>query len=385
MASLVDQSDPLSSSEFVTVDPAIAALVDRRHQKIGEWLKNHHYDAALFTDPVNQCWLSAGADFSGGDGAGPATAMFITPESRVIVTHNVSSARVFETCIGGMGFQIKERPWHEPLEVLLGDLCRGRKVILDRYGPLGDVKPDVFRNFRWPLDDHDCEQLKMAARILTHGVEATCRGWYPGKTEAELAGEVAHRLIKHQMTPVRVQILADGRSRRFRDWTWNEDESTHLVTIVAVGRFRGMHCGVARTVVDGPLEGRLAEAWEKLALVMGTAMFFSQGSTPLNDIWGKVSRIYEKLGCGDEWELAPQGELMDYSRVAAQITPHSRVAVPAQAAIFWRPSIGAAMGGETVLATQDGARVLTHSSEWPTWDVEIKGSTIPVPAVLVRQ
>lgn len=384
MATLVDQSDPLSSAEFVTVDPELAALVDRRHQRISEWLKSHHYDAALLTDPANQSWLSAGADFYGSDAAGPSTAMFVTPESRVIVSHNVASARVFETCIGGMGFQIKERPWYEPLEVLLGDLCRGRKVILDRFGPLGDVKPDVFRNFRWPLDDHDVEQLKMGSKIITHAVEATCRAWYSGKTEAELAGEVSHRLLKHQVMPVRIQILADGRSRRFRDWTWSDDESTHTVTIVAIGRFKGLHCGVARTVMEGSPEGAVAEAWEKLALVLGTAMFFSQASTPLADVWGKVSRIYEKFGCADEWEQAPQGEILDYSRVAALITPQSKVTIPARAALFWRPSIGMAMAGETVLAAPEGTRVLTHSDDWPTWDVQIKGSSVPVSGILTR-
>ena len=58
-------------------------------------------------------WFTAGGDLGQDLGSEPGSvALFINRTSRAVITDNVQSARVFEEELAGLGFQLKERPWH---------------------------------------------------------------------------------------------------------------------------------------------------------------------------------------------------------------------------------------------------------------------------------
>ena len=51
----------------------------------------------------------------------------------VVVTTNAESAQLFDRELQGLGFQLKERPWHEPRSTLIEDLCP-RTIGRERHG-----------------------------------------------------------------------------------------------------------------------------------------------------------------------------------------------------------------------------------------------------------
>jgi hypothetical protein len=136
MATVTNQSaQPLSSGEFDITDPDRYEDVDRKQAQVADFLARRGYDALLVKQPCNFAWFTSGADCPRHEGSDPIAALFITPEARVVVANNVESGQLFDRQLGGLGFQLKQRPWHEGRLGLLEDLCRGRNVACDALQP----------------------------------------------------------------------------------------------------------------------------------------------------------------------------------------------------------------------------------------------------------
>ncbi len=381
--STVDLSDPLSSGEFATLDMVRMTEIDRRHSLIREFLEHENYAALLLQQPANFAWLTGGGLNQRGGMTGNSGCVFVTPDARLIACSNADTAQFFESDVAGLGFQLKERPWFEPRAVMVADLCRGRRVASDTgVNGTDDVSLRLL-GMRLPLNDYDIEHIREAGRLLTHGIEATARAFTRGRTEAEVAGELSHRLLKRGVTPERIQILGDGRGRRFR--YWNHDQSTvqRYCTISVVGRYHGLYVGAARTVSIGDPPNDLLVAFEQAALVAATGMFFSQPEWELFEVWNRVRRIYEKTGAASEWQRADQADVVEYEFGSVPLMPNSEFRLSPGVPIFWHPSVGPVLMGDTVIVTKDGTEVLTPPSEWPTVPISVKGVSINVPGILV--
>lgn len=383
MSILLDRSEPISSAEFAVVDAERIDAVARRHKTVIEFLEQERYDALLLQEPANMAWFTAGGSFQSGYATGTSAALFITPEARVVVCNNVDTPRILDFEIPNLGFQLKERAWTEPRSVLISDLCRGRRVASDLpFGSTTDVGPRLLE-MRLPLEAYDIAKLRMAGRLVAHAVEATLRNMEFGRTEAEIAGEVAHRLMRHQVVPVRIQILADGRALRYRHWDYGGETVRSFCSISVVGRYGGMHVGAVRNVCSGPPPAELLIAFEKLALITATGLYFSQADWEMFEVWNRVKRIYEKTHAADEWRLADQADVVEYEFGSVPLNPSSEYRLSAGVPIFWHPSIGPVLAGDSVVVTPSGAEILTPAKDWPVVPISVKGVNVPVPAILV--
>lgn len=380
---MVDLSDPLNSAEFAAVDSERLGEIASRHQRLADFLRQEDFSAVLLQQPSNFTWFTAGGSNERGGATGITGALFITPEARVIACSNVDTSQFFESEISNMGFQLKERPWTEPRSVMLSDLCRGRRVASDSGFP--DTTDVALRllDLRLPLSDYEKSRLRDGAKLVTHAIEATARGMTKGRTEAEIAGEVSHRLFKHGVRPERIQVLGDGRGARFRRWSFNDSPVQGYCTISAVGRYCGMYVGAARTVALGAPPESLLKSFEAAALIAATGIYFSQPEWELFEVWNRVHRLYEKTGVEAEWRLADQAEIVEYEFGTVPLLPNSEFRLSAGTPVFWHPSVGPVLMGDTVLVGNNGVEVLTSSPEWPIVSVLVKGTTVRVPAILV--
>lgn len=373
---------PLSSNEMATIDAERLTAVTRRHQIVADFLRERGFSALLLQMPENFAWFTAGGGIRRCHHCEGEPCLFLTPEARVLVCNNVDTALFFEHEVSGLGFQLKERPWTESRQVMLADLCRGRKVASDVEGPnwVG-VGPELF-SLRTPLDDYDSHSMRLGGRILAHALEATIRGLKPGRTETEIAGEIAHRLIKHGMHPMRIQVLADDRNQRFRHWSYGDQTVEHHGTLVALATQHGLHVGAARSFCFGPPDRAFLTSYERVALIMATAMFFSQPLWKVKDIWSRVKRIYEKTGAIDEWRQCEPAELVEYFCRTDMIPGQPDFSLTPGMAIFWHPSVVQTMMGDTILVTPHGTEWITPATDWPLVPVCVRGVPVEVPGIL---
>lgn len=364
-------------------DAARLADVEEKHQRVRDMLEAVGADALLLQDPANISWFTAGADLFRFGVEDSLTSVFVTPEARLFATNSVDSAQIFEREVFGLGFQVKQREWFQPPGELVDDLCRGRKVISDR-GPQGTrMARDRIRSWRLPLTKLEVERLRTLSKVAVHAVEASAHNVKAGVTESEVAGEVSHRLIKRTVAPARIQVCADGRNQRYRHWTFGEHPIQNYAVIACSARRWGLHVAVTRTVCVGSVAEELKLAYQQAVLVHATGMFFSRSGKVLGDVWKKVQRIYEKFGIPFEWQKADQADVIGYGLSEARVTPDSEYQLPAPAPVFWHPSVGPAMVGDTLLCHDGKNEMLTQSSSWPQITATVKGRDVSCPGILL--
>jgi Xaa-Pro aminopeptidase len=355
--------------------------VERKQQRVAEFLERQELDALLLQDRDHFAWFTCGGESTSFLPAPPA-ALFLTADARVAVADNVSSPMLFERELAGLGFQLKERRWHEDERRLLDDLCRRRRVGSDRPGVgTRDVSAELAL-LRLPLSPEERTRLKELGRDVAHAVEATARNITPGTTEAEAAGQIAHRLIRREVTPEGLQAVSDQHRRRFRTQGFTPSPIQHFCTLAAVGRRDGLYAACARTVCFGEIPDDLAEAHNAVTLVQATGLFFSQAEWTLDEVWKRVARIYEKTGHPGEWELAPQAEVTGYRACEQTVRPGDPYRLLAGSPVVWHPSVGPATACDTMLVGEGGGEIVTPMETWPRLRVRVKNATFSRPGIL---
>ncbi len=377
-----EMPDDLKPRRHLVQDVQRLEDVEQKHERVRRLLKETGADALLLQDPASIAWFTAGSDLSRYVADPCQTSLFVTAEARLFATNAVDSALVFEREVFGLGFQLKQREWFQPHANLISDLIRGRRVISDSglAGTRGAARRII--RLRLPLSPLEVTRLRQLSKVVVHAVEVTARNVRAGVTEAAVAGEVSHRLVRRTVTPVRIQVCADGRNQRYRHWAYGEDPVARYAAISCVARRWGLHVAVTRTVVVDKLPQVLWNAYQKTLLIHGTAMYFSRHGEQLKTVWPRVRRIYEKFGMASEWQLADQADVIGYRCSEIQLTPDSDFTLESPVAVFWHPSAADAMVGDTVLVTNTGSERLTRSTDWPELQVQVRRREVPCPGIL---
>lgn len=380
----VSPDPPVSSGEMQAIDFSRIEEVRQKHELLIEYLQLKKLDSLLILDPANFAWLTAGGNNLREFGGAPIAAILVTNEARVVLCNNIDSGEIFDKQLMGLGFLLKERPWTEKREVLLEDVCRGRNIGCDINREGTTFVADDLKPFRAQLSEAEIERASNLGLELAHAVEATGRNFSPGVTESEIAGHLAHRLLKNQIQPVRMQVMADGQGWRYRHWTHGADQIERHCVISVVGKRSGLHVAASRTVSFGAPSAELEEIHQLSTLVQATAIYFSRPGWSFQETWKRVARIYEKFGVPDEWRAAEQAELIGYQCVENQLTPSSTTCFQNQQLIHWHPSVRSSAVGDTFLLKESGIENLTPYTNWPSLSVTVKGTQIDRPGILVR-
>jgi Xaa-Pro dipeptidase len=393
---LLTASDrPVEDSLPALIDPAADRLegevalrradVDTKHRRVIEFLDDLDYDGVLLDRADSIAWFTAGGDL-GQDLAceSGSVALFINRTTRAVLADNVQSPRVFEEELAGLGFQLKERPWHQDPSRLVAELTRHKRVATDGHSPGLTRESAALKALRHPLTGLERESLRTLGRTLALAVEATCRNFRPGETEADVAGHLAHRLFREGVVPVDLRVASDDRLARYRQPGFKAAEIHRKATIAATGRRHGLCASVTRTVSFGPVDDHFRTCHTLAALVGATCIYFSRPGEPVSEVFRRARRIYEKFHHPHEWTLDYQGAVIGYSPRELCLLPDSPVRLQSGSALCWSPSVGAARSEDTVVIDGRGFEVVTEAQDWPKVDVSVKGYSLPRPGILER-
>ncbi len=119
-------TDTLPARLDPTVDHGDADLkprrddVEEKHERVRRFLDATGHDAVVLGLADSVAWFTSGGDLGLNLGSEQSSILlFVNRTSRAVISDNVQSSRVFEEELGGLGFQLKERPWYDdPYQVV---------------------------------------------------------------------------------------------------------------------------------------------------------------------------------------------------------------------------------------------------------------------------
>jgi Xaa-Pro dipeptidase len=363
------------------------ADVEEKQRRVAALLEATGHDGVVLGRADSIAWFTAGGDLAQclGSEAG-AVLLYINRNSRAVVTDNVQSARVFEEELAGLGFQLKERPWYDDPGRIISELAHNKRIISD-LGQGSVPWPrvsDPLRTLRWPLTTLERQRLRVLGRTLALAVEATCRNFVQGETEADVAGHLAHRLIREGVVPVDLRVAGDDRPARYRQPSFKSAPIRSRATIAVCGRRHGLCASLSRTVSFGPAGAEYHKQHGLAAMVDATCIYFSRPDEKICDVVRRARRIYEKYERPHEWTLDYIGHVVGYTPRELMLLPDDGLRLGSGTAICWSPSVGPARCEDTVVIDHRGYEVVTEAQDWPRLEVTVKGYTLHRPGVLER-
>ena len=132
-------------------------------------------------------------------------------------------------------------------------------------------------NLRRRLTSLERQRLRELGQTVSLAVEATCRNFDPGEREADVAGHLAHRLIREGVDPggpatspatTDSPVIASQLSR--------PAPIRKRATIAVTGRRHGLCASVTRTVAFGTIDAEFRTHHSLATMVDATCIFFSR-------------------------------------------------------------------------------------------------------------
>jgi len=371
--------------ERVPPDPVAArrADIEAKLAVVGAILPDLGCDAAVLFMPAHVSWLCGGFNLRGLFADTERPGVFTNGKQRWLLCSNLDTQRLFDEELDRLGFQLKEWHWTTGRAALLGELTAGKKVATDRPFPNMPLVNEKLRAAIRPLSDYDRALYLDLGRAVAHAAEATARGAAAGDSEREVAGHLAHRLLRHGVEPAAVSVAALGGAGRYPRPGFTDAPLEGVCRLQVTGTRDGLFATAARSVSFGPPSGELRRD---------------------HDAACRLSAVYRSL-------LVPGGSFAALGARGQQITHHSpyefdgrlaqlgygtgRVAAEelrrlgqdepfaAGQAVVTQAKCGPALVADTVIVGTPPAAA-TPCTEWPFKRVTLGGATFDVPDLLVR-
>jgi Xaa-Pro aminopeptidase len=360
------------------------ADVDAKQAQMAALLQEAGCEGLLILDPDNFAWLTSGATPRGNLDPAEHPALYFSPDQRWLIASNVDTQRLFDEEMDGLGFQLKEWPWHWGRDKLLNDLCQGRRLACDL--PLGERTPvgDRLRPFRRVMTTYEKACYRALGAIVSHALEATCRTMAGGETERELAGQLSHRLMHRGVLPVHVGVAGDGRSRLYRQFGFTSLVIRSSAVLTVTARKYGLTATACRSVCFGAPDPELRKEQDAVCKVGATYLASTWPDAVPREVLGAARRVYQLSEFEHDWALCPQGHVTGRAVVELPLTPTTEDLFQDGWAVTWRSSAGAALGCDTVLVTDKGPEVVTPHENWPLKRIRIQGADFMRPDLLQR-
>jgi Xaa-Pro dipeptidase len=310
--------------------------------------------------------------------------LFYSPEQRWLLCSNPDTQRLFDEELDGLGFQLKEWPWHWGREQLLADLCQGKRLACDI--PRADCTPigSQLLKLRRTLSLYEQACCAALGQIVSHALEATCRTMVHNETEREVAGQLSHRLLHRGVHPLLIGVAADGRSRLYPHFGFTATPVRKHAVLAVAARKYGLICTASRSASFGPADADFRKEHDAACKISATYQASTWPDAVPQQILGAGRRVYQVTGFEHEWQRCPQGHVTGRAPVELALTAQTTELFQAGWAVTWRASAGAAVSCDTFLVAEKAPQVLTPTEVWPLKRIRVQGAEFFRPDILQR-
>jgi Xaa-Pro dipeptidase len=377
--------EPAADNDPPAVNPVDArrADIDAKQQLVANVLDEMNCEAIVLLMPSHVAWFTSGLTVRGLIADSERPGIYTNGRQRWLLSSNVDTQRLFDEEIDQLGFQLKEWVWNTGRSDLLFNVTSGRTVAADRPFPNVPMANDRLRPLLRVLTPYEQERYRDLGKWVAHAVEATARTIRRGETEEQIAGQLGHRLLHHNIDPFSLSVIADDRGTKFRRAGFTPAPVTRTCLIQATGQRDGLFVTAARTTAFDPSDDfRAAHA----LTVKLTAIYqsYSRPAVTLTTLAEATSIVLAGTPFEFDARLSQPG--YGAGRFPAEELRRAGNDEPLSDGqpVVWQPRVGAAACADTVLVTANGPEVITPPTEWPFKRIAVRGITADVPDLLVR-
>lgn len=360
-------------------------LIQQKYERVQQLLKDRQYSGLILTRPANISWATCGADVPRRFDGQPVAALLMTPDSRIVLGRKLDCDLLPPGAISEMGFELHDCDWPHGSSELWQDRDERKSFACDQQLDAYKNASAEVSDLRLPLLPQEIVLLRKLGYRVALAVENAAREFRRGSTEAQIASDVAARLIRHEVVPERIQVWGDGRAHHWQNWNYGREPVERECTISVVAQRHGLHVAVSRTVSFGTPSKELRWAFADMSTAHATAMTYLQSQSELATVWSQVEQTYDKLGDATHWRKTEPGCVTGYELCEAPISASSRFRLAPGMPVICRSVIGSARAVDTVLVRESNNKVITQTGEWPQSSFALDFANHFAPAVLQRK
>ncbi len=360
------------------------ADINAKQELMAKLLADLGCDAAILLVPAHLAWFCGGLNLRGLYTDSERPGVYTNGKMRWLICANVDTQRLFDEELDGQGFMLKEWGWPTGRAQLLAELVQGKKIASDRPFPNMPLLADKLRSMTRPLFPSDAIRLGRLGEALAHALEATARTFHQGISEAEVAGQLAHRLYHRGLDVHSVSVTADQRGVLLRRSGYTDAPVESYATLQATAMQGGLHATASRMVSFVEPKSELRDAVDAACKVSALFRSCSKPGETMSEAIETAFRVVKGTPFEFEWRLSAPGYgtgwfPADDLRRVGQDDPFVD-----QQPLVWQPRLGLAAVVDTVIVSDTGGLNVTRPDEWPHKRVTIGSTTYTVPDLLIR-
>lgn len=360
------------------------ADIESKQLKIARLLADANCEGLLLLEPANFRWMTSGASMRGAHHADECPVLFVNPTQRWVLCSSTDTQRLFDEELDSLGFQVKEWPWAGNREQFFAELFAARKMACDRSFKDYTVVGTFLDQERRRLGRFEQERLRELGKLLVHALEATARNLKPGDSEEEVAGHLAHRLLKRGAEPAALQIAADDRPRSYRRPGYTAAAiGTRCLLQATVSKF-GLFATASRTVSFGGVEDPVKQEIETACRLQAVWQAALKNGDRLAALFDTVRTVLKNTPYEHEFRLSTPGWWTGRLPVEASFLPAIQDKFVEGQAVVWQSRIGGIAVCDTFLLEENGFIPITTVEDWPVRRYVIQGARFERPDLLIR-
>jgi Xaa-Pro dipeptidase len=360
--------------------------VQHKLDKVRQLMHERGLEAMLLYGRPNFSWITGGEAPSVDESTGRiAACAVVTGDVAYVVADKAEITRLNEgSRLEQKGFKLVTRPWYQGLPdpseygarnaVGADTLMCGAVYLGDQVAPL-----------RYELEPEEIERYRWLGSQLAKALEEVARCVEPGMTEHKISSLLAVRLVDSGITPVLTLIATDGRTIGCSQPVPTYSRMEQYATMAVSGSRWGLVANATRTACIGPIPGDV-RAWHDAATqIDAAAIAATRPGRPVSDVYHEIVKTYGNTDYPDEWQKHHLGGATGYLVRDYLATEASKETIGNNQAFAWNPSVHGMRSEDTIIATEDGPDIITHTGNWPMRSIRVSDDTdIVRPDILVR-
>jgi antitoxin VapB len=363
----------------------MAKELETKLAKIQKMLSAHQLDALLLQKVDNFAWATCGgASYINSADIMGVGALLITPSERYLVTNNIEAPRFRqEEHLEKQGWEFVVSPWYEHDETII-KMTNGLRLGSDSVYPNAKDVSSWLTSMRIDLLPEEQERFKEVSQGCAGAMHQAILRVEAGMTEFEIAAILNEETQSRGILPIVNLVATDERIYTYRHPLPTGKRMQKYAMLVLCGRKYGLVCSLTRLVHYGSLPDELHHKAQAVAKIDANFIAATQPGKPLSEIFQHAQSTYAEVGFTDEWQLHHQGGPAAYNPREAIATPTSDIIVESGQVYAWNPSITGVKSEDTILVKDDGFEIMSEIPGWPMLTIDVDGTEILRPAILVK-